>query len=57
MRHAPYWKTTASDCSMIATKAPVYAVERIEALQKAGFSLSEEPLVGEHRQYYDYWIK
>lgn len=42
---------------MIATKAPVYAVERIEALQKAGFSLSEEPLVGEHRQYYDYWIK
>lgn len=45
------------DCPIIATKAPVYAVERIEALKKAGFSLSEEPLIGEHRLYYDYWIK
>lgn len=45
------------DCSMIATKAPIYAVERIDALQKAGFSLSEEPLIGQHRQYYDYWVK
>lgn len=45
-------------CSMIATKAPLYAVERIEALKKAGFRKSEEPLIGHHQQiaYYDYWV-
>ncbi|MCM1037987.1 MAG: N-acetyltransferase [Ruminococcus sp.] len=46
-------------CSMIATKAPVYAVERIEALKKAGFRKSEEPLMGtqDGRAYYDYWVR
>lgn len=45
-------------CSKIATKAPVYAVDRIEALKKAGFTKSEEALIG-HQQniaYYDYWV-
>ena len=47
------------DCSMIATKAPIYVVERIEALGDSGFEKSEEPLVGGHdgKQYYDYWVK
>lgn len=41
----------------IATKAAVYAVDRIEALRKAGFVRSEEPLVGDHNiAYYDYWV-
>ena len=45
-------------CTDIATKAPVYAVERIEALKKAGFEKSEEPLIGhvQQRAYYDYWV-
>lgn len=47
------------DCTTIITKAPVYAVERIEALQKSGFEKSEKPLIGGHdgKQYYDYWIR
>lgn len=47
------------DCTMIATKAPIYAVERMEALENRGFEKSEEPLVGGHdgKQYYDYWVK
>lgn len=46
------------DCTMIAIKAPVYAVERRKALEKIGFEKSEEALVGGHdgKQYYDYWI-
>lgn len=44
-------------CPKIATKAAVYAVDRIEALKKTGFVKSEEPLIGEHnRAYYDYWV-
>lgn len=47
-----------SGCSKIATKAPVYAIERIEALKKAGFIRSEEPLIGHQKNisYYDYWV-
>ena len=43
---------------MIATKAPLYAVERIEALKKMGFAKSEEPLIGhqENKPYFGYWI-
>ena len=46
------------ECSMIATKAPIYAVERIEALKKFGFTKSEEPLIGhqQNKPYFDYWI-
>ena len=45
-------------CSKIATKAPVYAIERIETLKKAGFIRSEEPLIGHQKNisYYDYWV-
>ncbi|MCM1182226.1 MAG: HD domain-containing protein [Roseburia sp.] len=44
-------------CGRIATKAPVYAVDRIAALRKAGYVKSEEPLIGwEGIAYYDYWI-
>lgn len=45
-------------CSKIATKAAVYAIERIEALQKAGFIKSAQPFIGQNppRTYYDYWI-
>ena len=45
-------------CTRIATKAPIYAVERIQALIKSGFKKSEEYLVGQqdHRRYYDYWV-
>ncbi|WP_167956179.1 GNAT family N-acetyltransferase [Anaerosporobacter faecicola] len=44
-------------CSFLATKAPNYAVERIEALKESGYSLSKECLVGNDTQYRDYWIK
>lgn len=44
-------------CQKIATKAAVYAVDRIEALREAGFVRSEEPVIGKHgRAYYDYWV-
>jgi len=45
-------------CEMIATKAPVYAVERIAALKKLGFASSNEYLIGEDSKAYDgYWVK
>lgn len=46
------------ECSDIATKAALYAIDRIDALKKAGFTKSSVPLIG-HQQniaYYDYWI-
>ena len=45
-------------CSKIATKAAVYAIDRIEALKKAGFKKSDEPLIGHNKNisYYDYWV-
>lgn len=43
-------------CSGILTKAPIYAVERIKALQKAGFARSEHLLIGKTGYAYDgYW--
>lgn len=45
------------ECPMIATKASVYAIDRIEALKKVGYAKSEEPLVGHDKTaYYDYWV-
>lgn len=46
------------NCTMIATKAPIYAVERIQALKRLGFEKSDQYLVGQHdnRRYYDYWV-
>ncbi len=46
------------DCAEIITKAPIYAVERIDALKKFGFCSSAEYLIGttDGRMYGDYWI-
>lgn len=44
------------ECSMLAKKAPIYAIERIEALKKTGFEKSEENLIGHDGTVYrDYW--
>ena len=44
-------------CNGILTKAPIYAIERIKALQKAGFVKSEHMLIGKTGYAYDgYWI-
>ena len=45
-------------CPVIATKAALYAVERIDALNRAGFVKSGEPLINRQQNmaYYDYWI-
>lgn len=45
------------DCEMIATKAIPEAAERISALEKHGFALSGEKLVGthDHKEYDNYW--
>lgn len=41
----------------IVTKAPIYAVERVRALQKAGFVKSEHLLKGNNGIAYDgYWV-
>ncbi len=43
-------------CRGVLTKAPVYAVERIDALRKAGFRKSEHLLIGKNGYAYDgYW--
>lgn len=43
-------------CSGILTKVPIYAVERLKAVQKAGFTKSEHLLVGKNGYAYDgYW--
>lgn len=43
-------------CSGVLTKAPLYAVERIKALQRAGFTKSEHLLVGKTGHAHDgYW--
>ena len=43
-------------CKMIATKAPIYAVERITALETQGYKKSNEKLVGHDGTIYgDYW--
>ncbi|MCH5296336.1 MAG: GNAT family N-acetyltransferase [Ruminococcus sp.] len=45
------------NCDTIITKAPVYAMERIEALKQYGFEKSEEYLIGhlDNYPYRDYW--
>ena len=43
-------------CAGVLTKAPLYAVERIKALQRAGFTISEHLLIGKTGYAYDgYW--
>ena len=44
-------------CRGVLTKAPIYAVDRISALQKAGYSKSEHLLIGSNGYAYDgYWM-
>ena len=43
-------------CKGVLTKAPLYAVERIKAIQKVGFTKSEHFLIGKNGFAYDgYW--
>ena len=43
-------------CKGVLTKAPIYAVERIKAVQKVGFTKSEHLLIGKTGYAYDgYW--
>lgn len=43
-------------CKQIITKAPVYAIERISAIQRLGFQKSEHYLIGKTGYAYDgYW--
>lgn len=44
-------------CNGVITKAPIYAVERIKAIRRAGFTKSEHFLIGKDGYAYDgYWI-
>ena len=44
-------------CKGVFTKASIYAVERIKAIKKAGFSKSEHMMIGKNGYVYDgYWI-
>lgn len=43
-------------CKGVITKAPIYAVERMKAIQKVGFTKSENMLIGKTGYAYDgYW--
>lgn len=44
------------NCDGVITKVPLYAVERAKAMQKAGFTKSEQYLIGKTGYAYDgYW--
>ena len=45
------------DCGEIISKAPIYAVERLEAVKNCGFEKSDKLLVGtnDHYAYNGYW--
>lgn len=48
---------TLFGCARIATKAPLYAVERRAALADAGYVATRRPLIGhDGTHYYDYWV-
>lgn len=43
-------------CNGIVTKTPIYAIERIKAIEKVGFTKSEHYLIGKTGYAYDgYW--
>ncbi len=47
----------ALGCNSIITKAPIYAVERIRALEEVGFVKSNNLMIGKNGiLYYDYWV-
>lgn len=44
------------ECTAMITKAPIYAIERIAALEKMGFEKSSEKVIGhDGTMYGDYW--
>ncbi|MDO5521403.1 MAG: N-acetyltransferase [bacterium] len=44
------------DCTMIATKAPIYEINRIEALKRLGYKKTKEKFYGQDgTAYCDYW--
>ena len=44
-------------CSGVITKAPIYAVERIKAITKIGYTKSNDLLIGKNNYAYDgYWV-
>lgn len=45
------------DCEEVITKVPNYAIERISAVSRIGFTKSDNFLVGTHDgySYKDYW--
>ncbi len=46
------------NCRMVATKVPPFAAERIAAVEKFGFQLSEEAIIGkdDDREYKNYYV-
>lgn len=43
-------------CKGVLTKAPIYAVERMKAIQRVGFAKSKHLLIGKTGYAYDgYW--
>lgn len=46
------------NCQMVATKVPPFAAERIAAVEKFGFQLSDEAIIGKDdgREYKDYYV-
>lgn len=46
------------NCRMVATKVPPFAAERIAAVEKFGFQLSEEAIIGndDGREYKNYYV-
>lgn len=46
------------ECRMIATKVPLFAAERKAAVEKLGFTLSEEAMIGSNDgvRYTDYYV-
>ena len=44
-------------CNGVITKAPIYAIERIEAIKKVGYIKSKDLLIGKNGFKYDgYWM-
>ena len=44
-------------CNGVITKAPIYAIERIKAIKKVGYTKSNDLLIGKNGFKYDgYWV-
>ena len=53
-----FWHMAYEGCKGVLTKAPIYAVDRIKAIQKVGFTKSEHMLIGKTGYVYvGYWSR